>query len=316
MRLTPGRCLYLGYHLPRAWLARSRRAGGPWQQWVDARGRAAMRSAAARLPAMPAAPRGAPEVCFLTGRKFWYQTALCCWTLRRHCADPLQPVFIDDGTFDQKLGAEVVRVFPGATVELRYEIEARLDRALPTARFPALRGQRCSYLHLRKLTDAHAGRHGWRVVLDSDMLFFRPPTAFLQWLAEPRAPIHLIDVHESYGYPATTLAELATPAALPRQLNVGIAGLRSEALDWQRVESWCGELLRRHGTSYYLEQALVALCLSSSVPVRLPSDDYRVMPDDAECRAPRAVLHHYVDRSKRGYFRWAWRRALAAMSEA
>jgi hypothetical protein len=43
-----------------------------------------------------------------------------------------------------------------------------------------------------------------------------------------------------------------------------------------------------------------------------PANDYRVMPTEAECRAPTAVLHHYVDTSKRGYFRHAWRHALAA----
>jgi hypothetical protein len=311
MGLTAGRLLYLGYHQPLAWLARSRREGGPWQQWIDARGRAAMREAAARLPAQPAAAAGAPRVAFLTGKKFWYQTALCCWTLRHHAGLALQPVFVDDGTLDTSLLGEIERVFPGALVEKQDDIDVRLDTHLPEKKFPTLRNQRRTYIHLRKLTDVHVGRRGWQLVLDSDMLFFRRPAELIHWLSDPLQPVHMLDVHDSYGYPDSTLTELAAPHPLPKLLNVGILGLRSETIDWEQLEAWCAALLRRHGTSYYLEQALVALWLSRSHPVRLAREDYRVMPDEDECRVPQAVMHHYVADSKRGYFRHAWQRALA-----
>jgi hypothetical protein len=45
--------------------------------------------------------------------------------------------------------------------------------------------------------------------------------------------------------------------------------------------------------------------------VLLPEEDYLVMPSEAECRVPNAVLHHYVAGSKRGYFRHSWRVAAA-----
>ncbi len=171
---------------------------------------------------------------------------------------------------------------------------------------PSLRSQRLTYLHLRKLTDFHAGHRGWRLVLDSDMLCFRRPDALLAWLAAPDRPIHMLDVHNSYGYPDAALAALAGRPA-PDLVNVGICGLHGDALDWERIESWCAQLLAGHGTSYYLEQALIALIVSGQQALRLPSDDYRVMPDESECRHPTAVMHHYVAGSKRGYFRHAWR---------
>lgn len=306
-----GRLAYLAWHRPRAALARSRREGGPLEQWIDARGRRAMQAAAAALPPQPAVRAGAPEVAFLTGRKYWYQTALCCWTLRRHAPADLRPVFFDDGTFDAALRAEALRVFPGALLQGRTEVEARLDATLPARLFPTLRAHREPYVHLRKLTDIHAGMTGWRVVLDSDMLFFREPTALLQWLASPAVPLHMTDVQNSYGYDGGVLTRLAG-RALPPRLNVGICGLRSDALDWNQLEAWCAELLSAHGSSYYLEQALVALWLSRGATQPLAAPDYRVMPTEDECRAPTAVMHHYVDQSKRGYFRHAWRRALQA----
>lgn len=310
-RLRLGRWLYLLWHQPRAALARSRREGGPWQQWLDRRGREAMRAAARELPPLPAAGPDDPEVWFLTGRRFWYQTAFCCWSLRTQAGRTLRPIFVDDGSFDAGLHEEASRLFPGSQVHDVAAITQQLDAALPAASVPALRGQRERYLHLRKLTDVHAGRQGWRLVLDSDMLFFRRPNVLLAWLKHPDRPIHMVDVRDSYGYPDATLTALAG-RPLPVHLNVGICGLQSDAIDWPQLEAWCAELLRRHGSSYYLEQALVALWMTRLSPLRLPASDYRLMPDEAECFSPTAVLHHYVDLSKRGYFRHAWRRVAAS----
>jgi len=307
--LTPGRLLYLAWHKPLEKLARSRREGGPLNQWITRRGRLAMIEASRRLAPVDTPAPGSPEVCFLTGRRFWYQTAFCLWSLLRHVGGNFTPVFIDDGTLDASLRAECLRLFPGARVPSRDEIAARLETALPAARFPALRDRRLAYLHLRKLTDAHSGLSGWRLVLDSDMLFFRRPAALLDWCAAPDRPVHMLDVQDAYGYPAATLETLAG-RPLPEKVNVGVCGLRSDDIDWEKLEWWCARLLALHGTSYYLEQALVALLLAGRETTRLPADDYLLMPGERECRSPTAVLHHYVAESKRGYFRHAWRHVL------
>jgi hypothetical protein len=309
-RLRFGRAAYLVWHRPLAEIARSRREGGPLNQWINWRGRRAMEAAARTLPPRPKPAPGSRHAHFLTGKKFWYQTAFCCWSLCQQAGDAISPVFVDDGTFDQALRAEATRLFPDADFLAAAECEARLDARLPLEKFPALRGQRRGYVHLRKLTDVHAGQAGWRVVLDSDMLFFRRPNALLAWLAAPDRPVHMLDVQNAYGYPAATLTALAG-RPLPERLNVGVCGLRSEAIDWEKLEFWCARLLDLHGTSYYLEQALCALLLADGDPLRLPPDDYRLMPAEPECRAPTAALHHYVAESKRGYFRHAWRQVLA-----
>lgn len=306
---TLGRLAYLLYYAPRAWLARSRRAGGPYQQWCDTRGRQAMQAAARRLPPILAASAESPEIHLLTGRRFWYQTAFCLSSLAQQGV-AFRPVLVDDGTFDPALGREVRRLFPHARILLTGEIEAHLDAVLPERRFPTLRAQRRTYLHLRKLTDVHAGRQGARLVLDSDMLFFRPPHALSAWLANPTRPIHMLDVHNAYGYPLSTLQELAG-RPVPERVNVGVCGCRSEWIDWEKLEHGATQLLAQHGTSYYLEQALVALLFASTETIRLPRNDYLLMPELEECRRPTATLHHYVDLSKRGYFRAAWRHVVS-----
>jgi hypothetical protein len=264
--------------------------------------------AAATLPALRAPAPDAPEVRFLTGRRFWYQTAFCAWSLARASGQSFRVTLFDDGSFDSALATEAQRLLPGCRIVTRTEAEGTLDRTLPSARFPTLRRHRLSYVHLRKLTDLHAGEQGWGLVLDSDMLFFRRPDALLAWLRSPAQPVHMLDAFDSYGYPSATLERLAG-ARIPERVNVGICGLCSDALDWPQIERWCTELIATHGTSYYLEQALVALLVARTPALRLAADDYRIMPDDAECRAPTASLHHYVDLSKRGYFRHAWRTA-------
>jgi hypothetical protein len=274
-----------------------------------------MEAAAARLPPAPPSDPDAPEAAFLTGRKFWFQTAFCAWSLRHSAGPRVGFAFYDDGSFDGELTAEARRLFPGCRIVPAAEEEANLDVHLPSTRYPALRGQRLTYLHLRKLTDFHAGRTGWHLGLDSDMLFFRRPDELMGWLAAPDRPVHMIDVHDAYGYPEAALSALAG-RAVPSRVNVGICGLQSDLLDWDRIESWCARLLAEHGTSYYLEQALIALVLAGQPALRLPADQYRLMPEDSECSRPTAVMHHYVDLSKRGYFRHAWRKVASAAGAA
>jgi hypothetical protein len=265
-----------------------------------------MMAAAARLAPVPAAPADASEVCLLTGRRFWYQTAFCFWSLCKHAGRPLRAAFFDDGTFDDSLRAECARLFPGARLVEARQIEAVLDEHLPVARFPTLRARRLAYPNLRKLTDVHAGAHGWRLVLDSDMLFFRRPDLLLAWLDAPAHPLHMVDVKDAYGY-SQALMERIVGVPIPPRLNVGLCGLRSDELNWDQLESWCLRLQDAEGTSYFQEQALAAMWLAGRECVVAPPADFVLMPDEHEARQPHAVMHHYVDLSKRGYFRHAWK---------
>lgn len=305
-----GRLLYLLWHAPVGVVRRSMREGGPVNQWIDARHRAEMEGAASRLPTSRATSAPAfPTLHFLTGRKFWYQSVFCLHSLQRHSGITFRAIFHDDGTLDEARRGRLLALFPAAEVRLRSENDARVARVLPPGRFPSLHLERRRvYPNFLKLTDVHAGGSGWQLVLDSDMLFFRRPERLLEWLAAPRGPIYMTDVADAYGYPLATMAALAG-APIPPKVNVGFCGLRSDAIDWDRLEAWTRELVSLH-PHYYLEQALSAMLFASQPCTILPPDDYRLAPDVPECQAPTAVLHHYVAQSKRGYFRHAWRHLL------
>jgi hypothetical protein len=305
-RLRLGALAYHAYYAPAGMVKRVRREGA-MNLLLSGFGQRQMERAALRLPTMPSSGAGPlREVHFLTGRRFWYQTCFCAYSLLRHSPLGLRPVIHDDGTLLPEHHAEIRRLFPQACIVCPAEIEERLEQALPAAHYPCLRARRLVYPHLRKLTDIHAASTGWKLVLDSDMLFFRAPAFLLAWLQAPAAPCHMLDTASAYGYSLQFMTELAR-APLPERLNVGICGLRSEEIDWDLLERWCRALLDREGSHYLQEQALTAMLVAGRACAIAPADDYLIQPSREEVLRPCGVMHHYVAESKAWYFRYAWR---------
>jgi hypothetical protein len=307
-RLGLGRAAYLLYHAPRSAMRNSLAAGGPLEQWRDARGRNEMeRAAEALATARDPADATLPELHFLTGRKFWYQTAFCLHSLQKQSGRVFRAVFHDDGSFDAETTDRLRTLFPAAEIRRRRESDARIDALLPSSRFPFLHAERHQrHPNFLKITHVHAGASGWRLVLDSDMLFFRRPDFLLSWLAAPDRPLHMLDVADAYGY-SRSLMETIAGASIPGCVNVGLWGFDSGSIDWERMEFWCQRLIEAEGSSYYIEQALCAMMVANRPCAVAPREDYFLLPDNVECIAPRAAMHHYVAGSKRGYFRHAWR---------
>jgi hypothetical protein len=266
-----------------------------------------MELAAAQLPALAEFPGAAAiTLRLMTGRRFWYQTLFCLHSFAGAAEVNIRAELYDDGTIDAACADHLRRLGPGVKLHSFADQCARLDRHLPAARFPALRERWLNYPNLRKLIDVHVGGQGWKLVLDSDLLFFRRPDFLLRWLAAPARPLHAVDSRESYGYSRDLMARLAG-APIPPLVNVGLCGLRSEAIDWTELEAWCAELIARERTSYYLEQALVAMLAARQPCTVAPAADYLTQPSKAEAITPRAIMHHYVDTSRRWLFRYGWR---------
>lgn len=269
-----------------------------------------MAAAAGELPLL-AEFAGAPlEPHLLTGRRFWDQTAFCLWTFARHSERPIAPVIYDDGSLDDASRAPLQRLFPRIRFVSRTEIVDRLDAFLPATQFPQLRERWLVYPNIRKLIDPHVGLCGWKLVLDSDLLFFRRPDFLLKWLASPDRPLHAVDCVTSYGYSQALMQELAG-APVADLVNVGLTGLESSQIDWEKLEHWTATLHTREGTSYYLEQALIAMLVAGRDCAVAPASDYVTLPRPPEDRSCSAVMHHYVAESKAAYFRHNWRTAIA-----
>jgi len=305
---------YRLYFAPRAFLREVQRQGAmtKYRTW---RGMKAMEAAAWRLPVLPqsTSPQAAaaPEVTFLTGSRFWYQSAFCMHSLILQSGLPYRPVFHDDGTLQEEHREALRRLFPKGRVVTLQEAEERLFAALPPERYPALHGQRAKLPLMRKLMDVHAGQQGWRLFLDSDMLFFRRPDFLMDWLANPNRFIHMVDAVLSYGHPVEFLEQIAG-APVPQPVNTGMTGIKSDLIDWEKMEVWMRAMLERSGSHYLQEQALTALIFSQVGSWQaIPPADYLVLPKGDEGLNPTAVLHHYVADSKKFYFCHGWRRFTA-----
>ncbi len=303
-RISPGKFLYHAWHKPRGAIAAANRQG--WvNTWLSARGRVAMERAAADLPSLAAPEHDAPQIWFLTGNKFWYQTIFCAYSLQQSAESSFVFMILDDGTLTPDLCDVIRRVLTGCVIIDAHQIVARLDASMPASKFPILRARRIVYPHLRKLTDVHAGGCGWKLVLDSDMLFHSRSPTLMNWLESPTCPIHMRDIETAYGYSDSLLRELAG-GAVPERVNVGVCGLRSDAIDWERLEHWCRVLMEREGSHYLQEQALTAMLVRDG-HLELPLSESVVCPNEAQNMSPTASLHHYVAESKSWYFRYAWR---------
>jgi hypothetical protein len=300
-----GRALYLVWHSPLAFVDKMIEFG-PLNLALARIGRAEMERAVSRLAPLEPAPPDAPEIFFVTGHRFAYQTIFCTVSLSQRAGQSFRVNIVDDGTLRDRDIALLQYTIPGAQITTCRQIESALDIYLPRERYPQLRRRREIYAHLRKITDVHVMGGGWKLVLDSDMLFHARPDFLLRWLERPEAACHMIDVGNAYGYSDGLLGELAG-APLPTQVNVGICGLKSDVIDWDRLEFWCKSLSSREGSHYLLEQALVAMMLVDQPHMAAPSKDYIVAPSREQSQAGSGVLHHYTAHSKIWYFRFAWR---------
>jgi hypothetical protein len=231
-------------------------------------------------------------------------TAFCAWSLLKTTSANLTPHVMDDGSLGAAERDELARILPQVRFLDRTNCDGSVEIALPKTQFPALHAMRAELPLMRKLMDLHAGRAGWRLFLDSDMLFFREPEWMLQWLANPEAPVYMSDYQNSYGY-SPALIENVMGAPLLPMVNTGLCGLRSEKIDWDELEHWARALQAAEGTNHFSEQCLTAMTITRHGGVIAPRE-YLILPSEHESQAPSAVMHHYVAESRTWYHVYGW----------
>ena len=295
------------YRYPKADWKRIQDFGGYFSYQKMMRNRKLMEQASFTLPPVNSYPAGL-SIYFLTGEKFLYQTLFCIASLSKVSAERFQFILVDDGSFTKELTGRINQQLPGAEIVTKAAIEQNLEEKLPGSNYPVLRRKRREYPHIKKLIDIHTlPTRGWKLVLDSDMLFFDEPLAMINWLKNPVNPLHMIDCTNSYGYSFALMGKLSGHN-VPEKANVGTIGMNSALINWTEIESWVKQMEEQEGRSYYLEQALSAMLIAGQSCTVLEKDDYIVNPDSETIAKGSGTLHHYVDLSKKGYYNIAWRK--------
>lgn len=330
--MTLGRLAYVLYHRPVGRLKTCLREGGPIQQWKTMKGRREMEQAAYCLTALVTSDKWrvtsasevggqisearSPisetpvEIHMLVGTRFWFMAAYALVSLQRQIDRALHVHFYDDGSLEARQPEKLRELAAEVTFHDRAGIDARIGQYLPEEKFPFIRERLRNYPNLKKLTDPHVGSSGPKLVMDADVLFFGWPKELLQWSDTPETILCATDVTESYGYSRALMEKLAG-APIPLDINVGITGLQSESLNWQELERWCRELITHEKTNYYLEQALVAMLCAQRPFTQLPLERYITGPSDTQVLVGEGVMQHYVDLSKKEYFRKVWKKFTA-----
>jgi hypothetical protein len=304
------------YRRPLSTMRQSLREGGPLEQRRTEQGRRAMVHAARDLP--PLTRRvGQPciDLHFMTGRKYWYQTIFCFYSLYLVSDVDFQPIVVDDGTIDAEVKSHLSRVIPWITFRDHAEIVASLDANLPESRYPVLRSWRLRQPLTRKIIDVHCGQTGWKMLLDSDMLFFRRPDWLIAWGLKPERPAFMVDCVEAYGYSEALRARVCGSRAFPDRANIGFFGWKSEETDFDWLEYAIKTLVEHEGPAYNITQGLTSMMFAGRECAIAPEHDYVVLPSLQEGRSPTATLHHYVSETKRAYFQYGWKHIMRNLKQ-
>lgn len=297
------------YRNPKSSLNKFKRFGGLYSYYMMIGQQKKMSRYALNLPVVNSLPGGLP-VYFLTGVNYLYQTLFCIQSLIKVAGNNFDFYLVDDGSLTIIQYKQIKRLLPGSTIISTEEIAHNLNITLPRESFPNLYKKRKVYPHIKKITDIHTySKHTWKLVLDSDMLFWKEPKEIINWLQNPLKPLFAKDCSDSYGYPLE-LIESTCGSMVPRLLNAGIIGFNSKTIDWQQLELWVKTLEAEAGTSYFLEQALTAMLIGTTNSLILSEDEYIVNPSQASVKSEKGILHHYVDLSKKDYYNLAWKQLI------
>jgi hypothetical protein len=316
-----GRLLYRIYYKPRGKKDLIRRYGGQqsYDDMLKAEGE--MRDYAFQQLVFPEVDRSTAPLhylSFLTGEKFMHQTLFCIHSFLKHLDPSERRLFgfrcYDDGSTTASTKELIRKRFPAIELVAQEASLEKIARLLPEKKFPLLHQKLKSYPIIKKILFAHIDRVGIHPILDSDMLFFKRPDFFINWILQSdqsKDEVFFIqDCERNYGYSDRLLERLAE-GPLPERINGGWTAFDSSRINFSQIEFLISELEGAEGPNYFLEQALISLLASAyHHPVVAPADEYIVFPKPDQISKGAGVLQHYVDISKEGYFKKAWKTVL------
>lgn len=295
------------YRYPKSNWKNIQRFGGFRSYYKMLNGKKEMIKSSYRITEITSHLKGLP-IYFLTGKNYFYQTLFCALSLVKNSQQEFRFILVDDGSFDKELIENANIQIPGVEIITKETIDQNIRRTLPEQDFPYLHFKRKVYPHIKKLTDIHTiASDPYKLVLDSDMLFWQEPLELINWLKDPSGCLYMLDCEESYGYDKGLMQSLCG-FKIPALMNVGVFGFNSDVINWENIEKWSQSLEEKQGTSYFLEQALSAMLVANEHKNILDKSEYIVNPNEGTIDFSKAKLHHYVDLSKQYYFNNAWKK--------
>jgi len=216
---------------------------------------------------------GRCELHVLTSRQDWLNLI---WALKSfyHASGRKYRLCIhDDGSVPDQGLDHLRRHFPDGRLILRKEADQRVFAEL--APYPRCLQFRKTNLLAPKLFDFAVYLESDRMLLfDSDLLFFREPTALIQSIEDPACQINVFNsdcADDAYTVTPTVAAE-HLGLALQKSINSGLGLIHRSSVRWDWIEEFLGIPGILDGYFWRIEQTLFALSASRFGVKLLPKE--------------------------------------------
>jgi len=254
-----------------------------------------------KLPPRPV-PVPSPNLAslhLLTSSRDWLGALWSVRTFLEFLGESLPVFFHDDGTLDAAIVSQLHGFLPGAVVVSAAEAQTVAGRQLKE--FPHCQGARQRHIMTHKLFDPALFAVGPRyLLLDSDLLFFRPPGEIAQWLkGHDRVNLWNEDQGEFLNLTPAE-AQHRHGVALFTGMNAGFGGVWRESVDFRLLEDYFShESVWVH--PHRVEQTAYAL-LSGRFGGRLLPRTYLIDTNRATGLPKDIVMKHYVGKIRDLFF--------------
>ena len=268
-----------------------------------------MKKAAGKLPPIELTDDHLLEVSYLTGKKYWHQTAFCAYSLAKIFGGRVKINIYSDGSLTDIHMHSLKKALPNIVFVKEAEIQTRLEQLLPVAHFPVLRSLRESNPFFRKLIDMRLNNR-YIVQLDSDMIFFNTPNELVENYNTSNNFFMQDVIYASYYVLPENILEQFLSFPIKPKINSGILAYNATAIDWKFVENTCEYLYKNGHTTHppMLEQTLNAIIMSQLKGQPL-SPRYRILYDyRGEEMVNSDIVRHYIFKAKLLYFTSEWKK--------
>lgn len=232
-----------------------------------------------------------PTVHMLVSSRTWDAGLLAAVSWEYHTGRRWRFFIHEDGTVEEEARKRIRRVLPDVRLVPRDESDKKLRTVLRD--HPHCLAQRNRHNLFLKFSDFAAFAPGKRlIVLDSDVIFFRPPTEILEWVDRGNDTCHYNeDTKEKFCIPRPYLEEALGIPMWPR-FNSGLVLLPKAAVDWGLAEKLLSTFEHTAHHPQFFEQTLYALMGSAWGRGGMLPPTYEI--SWGYFRRRKAVCRHYV----------------------
>jgi len=202
----------------------------------------------------------------------------------------------EDGSFTAEDRSLLHRHFPNAVVINRTEADGEVTEAL--AGFAACRRHRANHNWFLKVFDTRHYAPGERyIIIDSDIVFFRRPSAVLDWIDRASEEIWIMeDEKEKYSHSRSEI-ETCMGLRMLERANSGLDLMPKSAANLALADRFLDTCASNARQYEFLEQTIFGLWASAwGRGGLLPRDEYEISWNSF--RGAKAVCRHYIGPAK------------------